>query len=137
MILLLLSTKRFKHNFKHKFIFSVQTMAGNIKTLICNLLSLIMVLFIKQLAPILPNRIVLQNKKFRMTRAMMIDSHVTSHYWPKAISTANYLTNSLPTKSLKFDTPLNTLKSYTSVPTSHSLSLWLYCGCPSSLKGSL
>ena len=56
-----------------------------------------------------------------ITRAMMIESCAPAYYWPEAISTANYLTNCLPTKSLHFSTPLATLNKYTNVPTIHSL----------------
>lgn len=52
---------------------------------------------------------------------MMFESHVPSYLWPEAIDTANYLTNRLPTKSLNFETPLNHLKTYTPVPSTHSL----------------
>ena len=41
-----------------------------------------------------------------IARALMFESHVPVSYWPEAISTANYLTNRLPTKSLHFQTPL-------------------------------
>ena len=51
----------------------------------------------------------------------MIESCVPAYYWPEAISTANYLTNRLPTKSLHFSTPLAALNKYTNVPTIHSL----------------
>ncbi|XP_057529771.1 uncharacterized protein LOC130808310 [Amaranthus tricolor] len=56
-----------------------------------------------------------------MTRAIMLDSHVPTHLWPKAIATANYLTNRLPTKSLQYHTPLVTLQTHISIPSSHTL----------------
>ena len=51
----------------------------------------------------------------------MFDTHVPVHFWPKAIATATYLTNRLPTKILQFQTPLATLNTFTPVPSSHSL----------------
>lgn len=53
------------------------------------------------------NRILLE-----ITRAIMIESNVPTTYWPEAIATANYLINRLPTKILKYQTPLNTLAKY-------------------------
>ena len=44
-----------------------------------------------------------------------------AHFWPKAIATATYLTNRLPTKSLHFQTPLTTFNTFTTIPPSHSL----------------
>uniref|UniRef100_A0A803M0T0 Retroviral polymerase SH3-like domain-containing protein n=1 Tax=Chenopodium quinoa TaxID=63459 RepID=A0A803M0T0_CHEQI len=38
-----------------------------------------------------------------------------------AIATSTYLTNRLPTKPLNYDTPLDTLGSHVSIPSSHSL----------------
>lgn len=55
------------------------------------------------------------------TRTMMIESRVPSHYWPEAIATANYLSNHLPTKSLNYATPFDTLQTHTHVPLTHSL----------------
>lgn len=51
----------------------------------------------------------------------MIESHVPVHFWPEAIATATYLTKRLPTKPLNYNTPLNTLGSHVSIPSSHSL----------------
>ena len=56
-----------------------------------------------------------------ISRALMFESHVPASYWPEAISTANYLSNRLPTKSLEFRTPLATLESFHPIPSSHSL----------------
>ena len=56
-----------------------------------------------------------------MTRAIMLESHVPTHLWPEAIATANYLTNRLPTKSLQYNTPLVTLQTHISIPSSHTL----------------
>ena len=56
-----------------------------------------------------------------ISRALMFESHVPASYWPEAISTANYLTNRLPTKSLQFKTPLAALGSFHPIPSSHSL----------------
>ena len=51
----------------------------------------------------------------------MFDTYLPVHFWPEAIATATYLTNRLPTKILKFQTPLATLNNFTHVPSSHSL----------------
>ena len=53
--------------------------------------------------------------------ALMFESHVPASYWPEAISTANYLTNCLPTKCLQFQTPLATLSNFHPIPSSHTL----------------
>ena len=50
-----------------------------------------------------------------INKAIMIESLTPSHCWPKAIAITNYLINRLPTKSLIYNTLLNTLKNYTSV----------------------
>ena len=49
-------------------------------------------------------------------------------FWPKAIATPTYLINRLPTKSLHFQTPLATLNTFTTIPSSHSLSPRIF-GC--------
>ena len=56
-----------------------------------------------------------------ITRALMFEPKVPAHYWPEAIATATYLTNRLPTKTLQFKTPLATLQTCISIPSSHSL----------------
>ena len=62
------------------------------------------------------NRILLE-----ITRSLMFESHLPAHYRPEALATATYLTNRLPTKAMAFQTPLDTLKNHTSIPSSHSL----------------
>lgn len=56
-----------------------------------------------------------------ITRSLMFESWVPASYWPEALTTATYLTNRLPTKALRFQTPLDTLKSHVLVHFSHSL----------------
>ena len=56
-----------------------------------------------------------------ITRSLMFESRVPASYWPKALATATYLTNHLPTKALHFQTPLDTLKTHVPIPSSHSL----------------
>ena len=51
----------------------------------------------------------------------MFKAHIPAHFWPEAVVTATYLTNRLPTKSLHFKTPLETLQTHTTIPSSHSL----------------
>ena len=51
----------------------------------------------------------------------MFEAYVPTQFWPEAIVTATYLTNRLPTKSLHFKTPLETLQTHTTIPSSHSL----------------
>ena len=51
----------------------------------------------------------------------MFEGHVPAYFWPKAVATATYLTNRLPTKALHFKTPLKTLQTHTTIPSSHSL----------------
>ena len=51
----------------------------------------------------------------------MFESHVPGYYWPEALSTATYLTNRLPTKSLNFKTPLDTLQTHSPVMSSVTL----------------
>ena len=51
----------------------------------------------------------------------MFEAHVPSHFWPEAIAFATYLTNRLPSKTLKFKTPLETLQNHTIIPSLHSL----------------
>ena len=51
----------------------------------------------------------------------MFKAHVPTHFWPEAVAIATYLTNRLPTKSLYFKTPIETLQTYTTIPSSYSL----------------
>ena len=63
-----------------------------------------------------------------MARALMFESHVPASFWSEAIATSNYLMIRLPTKKLDFKTPLETLKSFTTIPPSHNLPPRLF-GC--------
>ena len=56
------------------------------------------------------------------SRALMFEARMPVRFWLEAITTATYLTNHLPTKSLHFQTPLATLNTFTTIPSSHSLS---------------
>ena len=56
-----------------------------------------------------------------ITRALIIESRVPIFFWPKAIATATYLTNRLPSKPLHYQTPFDTLSSFVSIPSYHSL----------------
>ena len=52
---------------------------------------------------------------------LLIESKSPAYFWPEAIATATYLTNRLPSKPLNYKTPLATLGSFVSLPSSHSL----------------
>ena len=54
-------------------------------------------------------------------RALMFEADVPTYCWPEAIASAIYLTNRLPSKILKFRTPLEVLRTYTTIPSFHSL----------------
>ena len=56
-----------------------------------------------------------------ITHALLIESHALTSFWPEASATATYLTNYLPSKPLKYKTPFETLGSFVSLPSSHSL----------------
>ena len=56
-----------------------------------------------------------------IARALMFEAHVPSHFWPEAIASATYLTNRLPSKSLRFKTPLDILQNHFNIPSTHSL----------------
>ena len=56
-----------------------------------------------------------------ISRALLIESHAPAHFWPEAITTATYLTNRLPSKPLNCRTPLDTLGSFVSLLSHHSL----------------
>ncbi|KAJ0876890.1 putative RNA-directed DNA polymerase [Helianthus annuus] len=62
------------------------------------------------------NRIILE-----MTRALLIESQVPKSFWPEAVATSVYLLNRLPTKALKFKTPLDCLSKSANIP--HPLTL--------------
>ena len=44
-----------------------------------------------------------------ITRSLLIESHTPASFWPEAVATTTYLTNRLPSKPLKYKTPLKTL----------------------------
>ena len=56
-----------------------------------------------------------------ITRAFIIESRVPISFCAEAIATATYLTNCLPFKPLHYKTPLDTLSSFVSIPSYHSL----------------
>ena len=62
------------------------------------------------------NRILLE-----ITRALLIESHSPAYFLPEAIATVTFLTNCLPSKPLQYNTPLATLGSFVTLPSSHSL----------------
>ena len=77
-----------------------------------------------------------------ITRAIMLESHVPAYIWPEAVATANYVTNKLPTQSLNHKTLLETLQSYITIPSSHSLpprifGCTVYVHCPTRLRNKL
>ena len=52
-----------------------------------------------------------------VARAMMFITHVTHSFWGEVVLTVGYLINRLPSKTLKFKTPLKThCESYPSTP---------------------
>ena len=63
-----------------------------------------------------------------ITRALLIKSHALAFFWPEAIATTTYLTNRLPLKPLQYKIPLETLGSFVSLPSSHSLPPHIF-GC--------
>lgn len=75
--------------------------------------------------PITPQQNGVAERKNRtlleISRALLIESHSPAHLWPEAIATATYLTNHLPSKPLNYKTPLATLSSFVTLPSSHSL----------------
>ena len=46
----------------------------------------------------------------------MFKAHSPANFWAKAVATATYLKNYLPTKSLHFKAPLETLQTHTTIP---------------------
>ena len=56
-----------------------------------------------------------------MSQTLLFEAYVPSFLWLEAIVAATYLTNRLPTKILKFKTPLETLHNHTTIPSFHSL----------------
>jgi len=51
-----------------------------------------------------------------MTRAMIFDTQVPTHFWPEVVATSAYLLNRLPSKTLNHKTPLQTLATQTDLP---------------------
>lgn len=49
-------------------------------------------------------------------RALLIGAHVPTQHWPDAVATAVHLINRLPSKVLKFKTPLQSLSASVSLP---------------------
>lgn len=57
-----------------------------------------------------------------VTHARMIESNVPNFLWPEAVATSVYLTNRLPTKILKANTPLDILSQQAQIPETLSMS---------------
>ena len=57
----------------------------------------------------------------------MFEAHVPAQFLLEAIATATYLTNRLPKKALHFLTPLETLQTHTTIPSSHFLPPQVFC----------
>ena len=51
-----------------------------------------------------------------ITRALLLNAHAPSRYWPDAVTTAVHLLNRLPSKVLGFQTPLQVLAKHTPLP---------------------
>ena len=51
----------------------------------------------------------------------MFEAHVPNSFLARSVATATYLANRLPTKSLQFKTPLETIQTHTTISSSHSL----------------
>ena len=51
-----------------------------------------------------------------ITRALMLESKVPTHFWPEAIATSVFLMNRLPTKILNKKIPLDILSKLTKIP---------------------
>ena len=63
-----------------------------------------------------------------ITRSLLIECRSPSYVWPEAIATVAYLTNRIPSKPLNYKTPLETIGSFFSLPSFHSLSPCIF-GC--------
>ena len=77
-----------------------------------------------------------------ITHAIMLESHIPTHLWPEAITTANCLSNKLPTKSLHYNTPLETLQTHHLIPSSRSLpsrifGCTVFVHCPQRVRNKL
>ncbi|KAM1060470.1 hypothetical protein ACFX2B_024846 [Malus domestica] len=57
-----------------------------------------------------------------MVRASLIAAHLPLHYWGKALTSAAYLINHFPSRTLTFHTPFQVLTSQTSSPPTPNLS---------------
>ncbi|PSS35187.1 Metalloendoproteinase [Actinidia chinensis var. chinensis] len=51
------------------------------------------------------------------TRVLLLGAHVASSYWPDANTTVVHLINQMPSKVLEFQTSLQTLSTYVTLPT--------------------
>ena len=51
------------------------------------------------------------------TRAILLGTHVPNHFWIDDVTTAVHLINRMPSKVLKFKTPLQALSTVISLPT--------------------
>lgn len=51
-----------------------------------------------------------------MTRAFLIESSVPKSFWPEAVATSVYVSNRLPTKSLKLESPIQMLSTQCQIP---------------------
>lgn len=56
-----------------------------------------------------------------IARALLFESHAPPSLWPEAIATATYLSNRLPTQTLKYQTSLDKLKELLPLSSTHSL----------------
>ncbi|KAM1683995.1 hypothetical protein FF2_034893 [Malus domestica] len=63
-----------------------------------------------------------------MVRASLIAAHLPLHYWGEALTSAAYLVNRLPSRTVNFLTPFQALTSQTSSPPTPNLSPWVL-GC--------
>ena len=58
-----------------------------------------------------------KNRQFlEMVRATLFDAHMPLYYWGEALTTASYLINRIPSRSLTFQTPIETLNQSLSIP---------------------
>ncbi|CAL9013514.1 unnamed protein product [Prunus brigantina] len=56
-----------------------------------------------------------------MVRASLIEAHLPLHYWGEALTSAAYLINRLPSRTINFHTPFQALTSQTSSPPTPNL----------------
>ena len=62
-----------------------------------------------------------KNRTLLIGRALMFEAHIPPYFSPEVIASATYLTNRLPSKTMKFKTLLETLHDHTTIPSFHSL----------------